>query len=59
MSEVGQRRAMRTAPPVMIDEGFARKFVELSHGLSRACRLDLGRMMGAMQVEMRLLAGAY
>ena len=31
MSKVGKRRAMRAAPPLMIDQGFARKFVELSH----------------------------
>ena len=31
MRKVGKRRAMRTAPPLMIDEEFARKFVELSH----------------------------
>ena len=31
MREVGKRRAMRAASPLMIEKGFARKFVELSH----------------------------
>ena len=38
MRQMGQRRAVRAAPPLMIDKGFVRKFVELSHGLPpRAC----------------------
>ena len=36
MREVGKRRAMRAASPLMIEKGFARKFVELSHGLPPA-----------------------
>jgi len=32
---------MRAAPPLMIDEGFARKFVELGHDYHRACLLGL------------------
>lgn len=61
MSKVGKRRAMRAAPPLMIDKGFARKFVELSHDYHPRLpvRAWFGRMMESMQVEMRLFAGAY
>lgn len=42
MGKVGKRRTMRAAPQLMRDKGFARKFVELSHGLPpRACLLGL------------------